>query len=139
LRTTAGAFWLILLTAASLCRAQDGDWSLVWSDEFNGHFPGYLLLELRCWNRSNGWGNNELIIIAGQQHHFLTTAASSSNCATRSWYAQYTSSRINPAKKSNPIWKYPGQIQAPYSQAVWPSFWTLGANYNAVGWRPAAK
>jgi hypothetical protein len=30
--------------------------------------------------------------------------------------------------------KIQARIKAPYSQAVWPAFWTLGANFESVGW-----
>lgn len=135
MRTTA-AFWLILLTAASLCRAQDGDWSLVWSDEFNGHF-----LDTSSWNYdvgtgSNGWGNNELQYYTPGNNIIFNDSCLVIELRNQIMgTAQYTSSRINTRKKVEfQYGKIQARIQAPYSQAVWPSFWTLGANYNAVGW-----
>ncbi len=126
----------LLLAVASAGWAQDSTWTLVWSDEFNQRF-----LDSTYWNYdvgtgTNGWGNNELQYYTdGENISFVDSCLVIDLRKQTVGASQYTSSRINTRKKMELEYgKIQARIKAPYSQAVWPAFWTLGANFEAVGW-----
>jgi beta-glucanase (GH16 family) len=128
-------FYILIITLVCFAFPPDSSWKLVWSDEFNNR-----KLDTSYWNfdlgtGQNGWGNGELQCYTKENISFndscLIITLRKESCGG----AQYTSSRIHTRKKVDLQY---GLIQvrlkAPYSQAVWPAVWTLGINYEEVGW-----
>jgi beta-glucanase (GH16 family) len=120
------------------CSGQDSTWSLVWSDEFNR--PP---LDTTSWNYDvgtgdHGWGNGELqSYTQGENLSFKDSCLVIELRRQTAGAAQYTSTRINTRKKVELQYgKIQIRLKAPYSQAVWPAVWTLGADFNppAVSW-----
>ncbi len=125
------------------------EWKLVWSDEFDG--PAGAQPDLQKWRYDlggQGWGNQEwetytnraenasldgsgaLVIRAIQQPD---PAASGLNC----WYGpcKFTSARL--LTKGLYEFQYgrvEARLQIPYGQGIWPAFWMLGSNIDAVSW-----
>lgn len=112
--------------------------NLVWADEFSqsdGTSP-----DPAKWNYDiggSGWGNNEL-----QYYTNRTQNARIENgtlvieaCAENYSGKNYTSARL--LTKGKQAWTY-GRIEArikiPKGQGIWPAFWMLGTNIDAVGW-----
>jgi|GEM_PF-322402 beta-glucanase (GH16 family) len=129
-------FFILVLAFLSRSWPQDSSWTLVWSDEFNAHH-----LDTAFWNYDvgtgdNGWGNNELqYYTPGNNVMFNDSCLVIELRRETMGGAQYTSGRINTRKKVQYMFgKIQARIKAPYSQAVWPAFWTLGANYEQVDW-----
>lgn len=137
-------FWF-LLTVSTLgllsCGGASGgellhspDWRLAWSDEFDG-----TRLDEAKWTAEvggNGWGNRELqYYTAGDnievRNGHLTITARPQDQGGR----HYTSARL--VTKGKAAWTY-GKVEAriklPYGQGLWPAFWMLGENLDAVGW-----
>lgn len=113
----------------------DGEYKLVWSDEFDG-----TELNRNNWNvevNGNGGGNNELQYYVDNTKNLEVSNGTLKIHALRENYGNksYTSGRIN--SKGKQEFKY-GKIEArmklPRFSGIWPAFWTLGANYNTVGW-----
>lgn len=113
----------------------DGEYKLVWSDEFDG-----TELNRNNWTvevNGNGGGNNELQYYVDNTKNLEVSNGTLKIHALRENYANksYTSGRIN--SKGKQEFKY-GKIEArmklPRFSGIWPAFWTLGANYNTVGW-----
>lgn len=129
-------FLSILLAGASLSWPQDSLWALVWSDEFNAHFLDTASWSYDVGTGDNGWGNNELqYYTPGNNLLFNDTCLVIELRKEIMGGAQYTSARINTRKKVEFMYgKIQARIKAPYSQAVWPSFWTLGTDFEQVGW-----
>ena len=112
-----------------------GEYQLVWSDEFNG-----TELDRTIWNvevNGNGGGNNEHQYYLDSSENIEVSDGTLKITALKKSYGgkSYTSGRINSNGKYT--FKY-GKIEArmklPCFQGIWPAFWTLGANYNKVGW-----
>jgi beta-glucanase (GH16 family) len=129
---------LVFLGLLANCSGQDTSWGLVWSDEFNG--PP---LDTMAWNYDvgtgdQGWGNGELqSYTQGQNLSFADSCLVIELRRQTSGSAQYTSSRINTRKKVELQYgKIQVRVKAPFSQAVWPAVWTLGADFNppSVNW-----
>lgn len=113
----------------------DGEYKLVWSDEFDG-----TELNRNNWTvevNGNGGGNNELQYYVDNTKNLEVSNGTLKIHALRENYGNksYTSGRIN--SKGKQEFKY-GKIEArmklPRFSGIWPAFWTLGANYNTVGW-----
>ena len=113
----------------------DGEYQLVWSDEFDG-----TELNRNNWNvevNGNGGGNNELQYYVDRTNNIQVSDGTLKITARKENYGgkSYTSGRIN--SKGKQEFKY-GKIEArmklPRFSGIWPAFWTLGANYDTVGW-----
>ena len=112
-----------------------GNWSLAWSDEFNG-----TAIDKNTWTYdlgASGWGNNELedytsnaanAYVTGGCLHIAVLKPSAEN-------RHYTSARL----KSQGLFSFQyGRLewraQLPHGKGFWPALWLLGTNISTVGW-----
>lgn len=137
---------LIFITASCDLFGTD-ELTLVWSDEFNGSS-----LDTDVWNYDlgtgppyPGWGNNELEYYTSRTENIrieefsdgsrgLAIEAVVDSNYLGSGY-NYTSARINTKGKME--WTYgrfEARIKLPEGQGIWPAFWMLGSNIDAVSW-----
>lgn len=113
-------------------------WKLVWSDEFNQAENSKP--DPTKWGYDiggSGWGNNELQYYTDRTQNArieggrLVIEARAENFGGRA----YTSARLLTKNKAS--WTF-GRIEArikiPRGQGIWPAFWMLGTNFDAVGW-----
>jgi beta-glucanase (GH16 family) len=131
------AIAFILLLAAITLNAQQKNWKLVWSDEFN--YTG--LPDTTKWNYDtggHGWGNNEL------QYY---TKADIRNAAVKNGTLvitaikevkeknTYTSARLVTKHKGD--WLY-GRMEVkaklPAGRGMWPAIWMLPTHWEYGGW-----
>lgn len=109
---------------------------LVWSDEFDG--PN---INLNNWTYDvggDGWGNNEYQWYtdgsydnARIENGMLVIEAREERVRSRN----YTSARLKTqGLQSFTYGRIEARIKVPYGQGIWPAFWSLGANFNEVGW-----
>ena len=119
----------------TIVSAAEGEYKLVWSDEFNGNE-----LDRSIWNvevNGNGGGNEEHQYYLDRKENIKVENGNLVITAIKDGYGgkEYTSGRMNSSGKFT--FKY-GKIEArmklPKFQGIWPAFWTLGANYSSVGW-----
>ena len=110
------------------------NYSLVWSDEFNGSSLSSDWVH-EIGNGSWGWGNNELQFYKEEntvvEDGLLKITAKEESAAS----FNYTSSRI----KTQGIQSFQyGRIDVraalPYGQGYWPAIWMLGENISTEGW-----
>lgn len=122
------------------------EWTLVWSDEFEGEagtppnpeFWGYDI-------GGHGWGNNQLeynndrvenVSLDGNGN-LAITARKENIEGYRCYYGpcEYTSARILTKDKMEFTYgRVEARIKVPFGQGIWPAFWSLGANFDQVGW-----
>ncbi|HSY23266.1 MAG TPA: glycoside hydrolase family 16 protein, partial [Polyangiaceae bacterium] len=123
-------------------------WVLTWSDEFNG--ADASAADPTKWTHDvggTGWGNQELEYYTdGMQNAVVqggnlvitatTVGASSLSCSYPSSGAcEYTSARLKTEGLfSQQYGRFEARIQIPEGQGLWPAFWMLGANIDAVSW-----
>ena len=122
-------------------------WTLVWSDEFDGadgssFDPAKWVAEVG----GNGWGNQEReyyttrpenIALDGNGHLVITAIAESATTSLSCWYGscRYTSARIKTKGLfAQTYGRFEARIRIPRGQGLWPAFWMLGDNIDAVGW-----
>jgi beta-glucanase (GH16 family) len=118
--------------------ARGEKWKLVWSDEFrqlNGSAP-----DARKWVfdlGGDGWGNEELEYYTSRTNNARIESGNLVIEAHRETFGarHFTSARL--LTKGKWSWKY-GRIEArikiPQGQGIWPAFWMMATNIDAVGW-----
>jgi beta-glucanase (GH16 family) len=108
-------------------------WNLVWNEEFDGTYIdrskwdfeiGYIRnneLQYYTDRNENAWVENSNLVIEARREDFNGH--------------KYTSASLNTNGRHS--FKY-GRIEMraklPYGKGIWPAFWTLGSNFNTVGW-----
>ena len=119
-------------TAPTVPPAPADDWTLAWSEEFEG-----TSLNSTVWTAdlgSGGWGNGESqyykaqnAVVAGG---YLTITAKREQAGD----APYTSARIQTSlKKSFQYGRFEMRAKLPATQGMWPAFWLLGNTCNSWG------
>lgn len=117
----------------------DGEWELVWSDEFDAEEgepinPEYWTCEVGGW----GWGNNQLEHNTDRTENvyhngegFLAITAREEEYRGN----DYTSGRCNTMDKVEFTYgRVEARIDLPEGQGIWPAFWMLGADFPEIGW-----
>jgi beta-glucanase (GH16 family) len=109
-----------------------GEYSLVWSDEFNGD-----KVDESIWNYNlggNGWGNNESQYYTNRPENIRLINGCLEIEARKEKYEnrEYTSARIySKGKKSFLYGKMEARIKFPGGKGTWPAFWMMG---ESGGW-----
>lgn len=104
-----------------------GDYSLVWSDEFNG-----TSVDESVWNYNiggGGWGNNELQYYTKRPENIRVQNGCLEIEARKETYdnREYTSGRLySKGKKSFLYGKMEARIKFPGGVGTWPAFWMMG-------------
>ena len=130
-----------LLVAA--CGDMDGDgdsasWTLAWSDEFEG--PAGELPNSANWAFDIGtdWGNNQLEYDTDRPEN--VSLDGNGNLAITARQESYQGSAYTPGRiKTQGLFeqtfgRFEARIQLPTGQGIWPAFWMLGNDIDAVGW-----
>ena len=127
----------ILILGLGAILAQGQTWQLIWADEFDGNSINASNWTHEIGTGFNGWGNNEL--------QSYTNSASNSSVSNGSLkinaleqpigQSDYSSARIISKNKfSFQYGKIEARIKMPLGQGLWPAFWMLGQNIDAVSW-----
>jgi beta-glucanase (GH16 family) len=150
-KRAAARLGLSALLCAVFCvaAAAQTNWTLAWSDEFNG--PAGSAVDGTKWvaevgNGSNGWGNHERqyytnttknASMDGTGNLVITAYKESLGKRYRCWYGecQYTSARLKTQGKFEQAYgRFEARIRIPFGQGIWPAFWMLGNNIQKVSW-----
>jgi len=108
-----------------------GEYTLVWSDEFNGS-----ALDESVWNYNiggNGWGNNEKQYYTSRPENIRVQNGCLEIEARKETYQnnEYTSARIHSkGKKEFKYGKMEARIKFPGGAGTWPAYWMLGNQGN---------
>jgi beta-glucanase (GH16 family) len=138
------AFALALVT---MCQSAPTEPKPVWQDEFDG--PKGATFDRTKWVAElggAGWGNQERelytsraenVALDGDGHLVITALEEPASTANTCWYGKcrYTSARIKTKglfERSHG--RFEARIRVPRGQGIWPAFWMLGADIDAVGW-----
>ena len=111
---------------------------LLWEDDFTGEAGQPPDPATWRFDIGTDWGNAQLeydtarpanVSLDGEGHLAIT--------AREEQYqgAAYTSGRIT--TRGRPGWlrgRFEARIRLPVGQGIWPAFWMLGENFDAVGW-----
>ena len=127
-------------TAAS---AVSSEWTLVWSDEFNG--PIGSRVDSSKWvteTGGGGWGNDELeYYTARPQNAYLEDGnlvikvLQEKYTGSDNVSKNYTSARLKTLGKFTQTYgRFEARIKIPRGQGIWPAFWMMGDNIDKAGW-----
>lgn len=115
-------------------------YSLVWSDEFNGNAldGAKWVYEIGdgCPNLC-GWGNNESQYYTSSPSNIHVDTGYLHITARQQQFqgSSYTSARIKTqGRYSFQYGKVEARIKMPQGHALWPAFWMLGSNITTVSW-----
>ena len=127
-----------LVACGSLGTEPDPDWTLVWSDEFDG--PAGQLPNPANWVFDIGtdWGNRQLEFDTDRPENVsLDGEGNLAITARRESYggSAYTSGRIKTQGLFEQAYgRFEARIRLPVGQGIWPAFWLLGSDFDTVGW-----
>lgn len=114
------------------------EWTLVWSDEFNGSAgtsPDATKWAFDLGNGTDGWGNQELQSYTNSTSNVSLDGKGNLTITAIKNGNSFTSGRI---KTQNLFEQTYGRVEArlktPFGPGIWPAFWMLGNNANTVGW-----
>lgn len=134
----AVCFSLVLAWTAAGQTTSTNRWRLVWSDEFNQ--PDGSAPDAAKWSfetGGQGWGNQELEYYTARTNNARIVGGNLVIEAQQEDYHgnQYTSARLKTQGKWSGLYgRMEARIKIPRGQGIWPAFWMLGTNINAVGW-----
>lgn len=126
-------------------------WTLVWSDEFDGDSGAFV--DTTNWRPDTadgcqlgicGWGNQEKqfytastdnIALDGEGHLQITARVAPAGMTCYYGPCRYTSGKITTRGKFQ---AQPGRVEAriklPTGQGLWPAFWMLGSGWPTTPW-----
>jgi beta-glucanase (GH16 family) len=135
---------LLIAQTGSTWRPSPSPWTVVWSDEFDE--PGVSGPNPALWNYDiggNGWGNHELQYYTDRSPtNAVVRDGSLAIRAINEEYAgpdgverSYTSARLHTRGRFAVAYgRFEARIRIPSGEGLWPAFWLLGDNVDAVGW-----
>lgn len=138
--------WILLATgyaAQQIPSSKDGEWTLTWSDEFNG--PRGSGVDPTKWVSEvggGGWGNQELEYYTDrltnaylQNGNLVIQALQEKHTGVDGVTRNYTSARLKTLGRfAQPYGRFEARIQIPAGQGMWPAFWMLGDDIDKAGW-----
>jgi beta-glucanase (GH16 family) len=133
---SAGSVYFDDLNLAQTAGGPQGDWNIVWSDEFDGTSVNTNIWTYEVGN-NDGWGNNEL--------EYYTSSADNSYVSNGFLHIVALRQSIDGYPYSSARMKTEGLYSAEYGRfefraslpsgaGFWPALWMLGANFDTVGW-----
>lgn len=132
----------IVFFAFGSCKEDDGvvkrNWQLVWEDEFEG--PVGQSPDSLKWTYDIGtdWGNAQLEYDTDRPENVsLDGNGNLAIIARRESYAgsAFTSARIKTQGLfAQTYGRFEAHIKMPWGPGIWPAFWLLGSEIDAVGW-----
>ncbi|MGP1272462.1 MAG: family 16 glycosylhydrolase [Phycisphaerales bacterium] len=123
------------------CGHAQGDWSLIWADEFDGTALDPAKWEYQLGDGSAfgipGWGNNELQYYRDVPANASVSSGSLKITARAESFGgkSYTSARIRTANRFEFTYgRIEGRIRLPSTTGIWPAFWMLPTASPYGGW-----
>jgi beta-glucanase (GH16 family) len=134
---------LVLGLSALTQQPAASDWTLVWSDEFNG--PNGSAPDKTKWvveTGGDGWGNNELEYYTNRLKNVHQKDGNLVINALREKYSDrrgvtrnFTSARLKTLGKfAQAYGRFEARIKIPRGQGIWPAFWMMGDDIDKAGW-----
>jgi beta-glucanase (GH16 family) len=126
---------IILLLITQNTFAQN--YTLVWSDSFTNNNINTNNWFFESGTGNSGWGNNELQYYTNRADNATIINGNLAIIAKKEMYqnSDYTSARmITKNLQQFQYGKIEARIKLPQTKGVWPAFWMLGSNIDAVSW-----
>jgi beta-glucanase (GH16 family) len=119
------------------------DWTLIWSDEFNG--PDGAMPDPAKWTvvkSGSGFGNHELEYYTDrssnlhiEKGNLVITARKENYTGADGVTKEFTSARLDTSGHfTEKYGRFEARIKVPKGQGIWPAFWMLGSDFVSTGW-----
>ena len=121
--------------SSSATESSSSESPYLWNDEFDAIDTAKWTFEIGTG--ASGWGNNEWQYYTGRSENAYVQDGILHIRANKEDYerAKYTSARmITKGKFSFTYGTVEARIALPVGKGIWPAFWMLGANIDAVSW-----
>ena len=133
------AFGVPIASRVAKTEVKADDYTLEWSDEFNGTSLDRSNWTTEIGTGNWGWGNNEQQYYRDSPENIEVSDGTLKIHALRHDSTiggkNYTSARMKTqGKHSFKYGKIEARMKLPRFQGSWPAFWMLGDNINSVGW-----
>jgi beta-glucanase (GH16 family) len=147
MNSTLFLLMVIFPSLGLIAQSKAQTWNLVWHDEFDGSAGSSI--DSSKWTAEvggTGWGNNELeyytnstrnASINGSGYLLIAALQEKPKFKYKCWYGRcrYSSARLVTKNKfAQKYGRIETRIKIPFGQGVWPAFWMLGNDIDAVGW-----
>ena len=124
-----------VVPSSSATESSSSESPYLWNDEFDAIDTAKWTFEIGTG--TSGWGNNEWQYYTGRSENAYVQDGILHIRANKEDYegAKYTSARmITKGKFSFTYGTVEARIALPVGKGIWPAFWMLGANIDAVSW-----
>ncbi|MEL6254474.1 MAG: glycoside hydrolase family 16 protein [Bacteroidota bacterium] len=137
------ALCLLFVSAAFISCEEDSlikerDWQLVWEDNFEGAAGESPDATKWKYDIGTDWGNQQLEFDTDRPENVSTDGNGNlAIVARRESFAgsAFTSARITTQGLFEQAYgRFEARIKMPWGPGIWPAFWLLGADIDAVGW-----
>jgi beta-glucanase (GH16 family) len=133
---SAGSVYFDDLNLTQTAGGLQGNWNIVWSDEFNG-----TSIDSNIWTfdlgNNNGWGNGEMeYYTSSDQNAYVTNGFLHIVALQQSMGGyNYTSARMKTEGLYSAVYgRFEWRASLPAGAGFWPALWMLGTNITSVGW-----
>ena len=123
--------------SVTLPESSSSEFPYLWNDEFDGTAIDTSKWTFEIGTGSSGWGNNEKEFYTGRKENAYVQDGILHIRANKEEYegSSYTSARmITKGKFSFTYGTVEARIALPVGKGIWPAFWMLGENIDAVSW-----
>ena len=134
--------WVASLALAAPASAQ---WTLAWSDEFDGPSLDtgvweHMLGSGTAYGLPAGWGNNELQIYTSDSANSYVQNGSLHLVAVKTGGSSYTSARLRTQGNLDILYgRIEARMKIPSGQGMWPAFWMLPTGSPYGGWASSGE
>jgi hypothetical protein len=133
---SAGSVYFDDLTLGQTAGGPQGNWNIVWSDEFSGTSINPSNWTFESGN-NGGWGNTELeYYTSSNQNAYVSNGFLHIVALQQSVDGyNYTSARMKTEGHYTAEYgRFEWRASLPAGVGFWPALWLLGANFNSIGW-----
>jgi beta-glucanase (GH16 family) len=133
---SAGSVYFDDLTLTQTSGGKQGNWNIVWSDEFNGTTINPSAWTFESGN-NNGWGNNELeYYTSSAQNAYVSNGFLHIVALKQSMNGyNYTSARMKTQGLYTATYgRFEWRASLPAGVGFWPALWMMGENISTIGW-----
>jgi beta-glucanase (GH16 family) len=139
---SGGSVYFDDLTLTQTAGAPQGNWNIVWSDEFNGSSISPTNWTFDIGNGSGGWGNNEAEYYTSlPQNAYVSNGLLNIVGLNQSYDGyNYTSARLKSEGLFTALYgRIAFRVQLPTGQGLWPALWMMPEDSVYGGWAASGE